>query len=57
MHTLSELNREFVARGFHHKPVGRHLAELAVLVAMSLGGTAVFALVPGMCFREAPACS
>ncbi|HEX5726516.1 MAG TPA: fatty acid desaturase [Longimicrobiaceae bacterium] len=47
MHALSVLNREFAARGFHRKPTGRLLAQLAVLVAMSLAGTAAFALAPG----------
>ena len=48
MHALSLLNREFAARGFHRKPTGLLLAQLGVLVAMSLGGTAVFALAPGL---------
>ena len=48
MHALSILNQEFAARGFHRKPVGRLLGELALLVSMSLGGTAVFALADGV---------
>lgn len=48
MHALSVLNREFAARGFHRKPTARLLAQLALHLALSLGGTAAFALVDGL---------
>jgi len=53
VHPLSVLNRELAARGFHRKPTGRLLAQLAVLVAMSLGGTAAFVLGHGWMVRLA----
>lgn len=53
MHALSLLNKELAARGFHRKPTGLLLAQLAVLVAMSLGGTAVFVLADGILVRLA----
>lgn len=52
-HALTLLNREFAARGFHRKPTARLLAQLAVLVAMSLGGTAVFVLAENLSVRLA----
>jgi linoleoyl-CoA desaturase len=51
VHALSLLNKELAARGFHRKPTGLLLAQLAVLVAMSLGGTAVFVLADGIVLR------
>jgi len=53
MHPLSALNREFVARGLHRKPVGLALSHLALHVACSLGGTAAFVLAHGLPARVA----
>jgi fatty acid desaturase len=41
MHALSVLNKEFVARGWHRKPTGRILAELAFHLALVVGGIAL----------------
>lgn len=53
MHPLTALNREFAALGFNRKPFGRLMAELAVLVAMSAGGMAVFILAEPLAARLA----
>lgn len=48
MHPLSALNKEFVARGFHHKPVRVALSHLALHVSCALGGAAAFMLAHGL---------
>src|SRR4051812_41840566 len=48
MHALTLLNKEFTARGFHHKPVALALSHLALHVALALGGAAAFVLAPGL---------
>lgn len=53
LHALTLLNRELAARGFHRKPTARLVGQLAVLVAMSLGGTALFVLAESLVLRLA----
>jgi fatty acid desaturase len=47
VHPLTVLNRELAARGYHHKPTARLLAELALLLAMAAGGAAAYFLLHG----------